>query len=120
MSDEPGFYKDGAWGIRIESDLVTVPAEGLFGSSGGGGGGKQFLRFEYVTKVPMCRRLIDEGLLSPEEVSWLNAYHDDCRSALTPRLSHDPRALAWLERETTAITTTATAATSSSPCTGGD
>jgi Xaa-Pro aminopeptidase len=64
-----------------------------------------FLRFEYVTKVPMCRRLTDESLLSPDETAWLNAYHDDCRAALSPRLSSDARALAWLERETRAIGT---------------
>jgi Xaa-Pro aminopeptidase len=40
-SNEPGFYKDGAWGIRIESDLVTVPTDGLFGSATGGSGNRR-------------------------------------------------------------------------------
>jgi Xaa-Pro aminopeptidase len=100
VSDEPGFYKDGCWGIRIESDLVALQAHGLFGSGPcGGSGNRPFLRFECVSKVPMCRALISEALLSPAEVAWLNEYHEDCRSSLSPLLADDPRALSYLERE---------------------
>ena len=71
MSDEPGFYKDGAWGIRIESDLITVPAPNL-PHVNGGSNKRPFLKFEYVTKVPMCRRLIDASLLSADDAAWLD------------------------------------------------
>ncbi|HVW91172.1 MAG TPA: aminopeptidase P family protein, partial [Devosia sp.] len=66
LSDEPGYYKDGEYGIRIEN-LVTVVESAL-------GGGK-YLEFETLTLAPIDTRPIDPTLLTPAERDWLNAYH---------------------------------------------
>ena len=107
LSDEPGFYRDGAFGIRIESDLVATEAETKYGW-----GSRPYLRFEYVTPVPMCRALIDVSLLAAEEVTWLDEFHARCRAELSAELLRDAagaddpecaRTLAWLHRETAPI-----------------
>ena len=107
LSDEPGFYRDGAFGIRIESDLVATEAETKYGW-----GSRPYLRFEYVTPVPMCRALIDVSLLAAEEVTWLDEFHARCRAELSAELLRDAagaddpecaRTLAWLHRETEPI-----------------
>ena len=77
LSDEPGFYKPGEFGIRIESDLVVVKAETRFAF-----GARPWLRFEYLTKVPFCRALIDASMLSTAEKDWIDAYHEDVRETL--------------------------------------
>jgi len=53
-----------------------------------------------LLQVPMCQALIDASLLSPAEVTWLNAYHADCAASLKPLLKKDARALEWLQRHT--------------------
>ena len=98
VSDEPGFYKPGDWGIRIESDLVSVPATTPTAEPMPPVGSRQWLAFEYVTKVPFCRKLIAVDLLSKQETAWIDAYHADVLAALTPLLSEPARA--WLEVET--------------------
>ncbi|WFD30335.1 Xaa-Pro aminopeptidase [Malassezia sp. CBS 17886] len=87
ISNEPGYYLDGEWGIRIENLII-----------------KGFLRFEHITMVPIQAKLIDGELLSPEERAWFNAYHDEVRAKLRPILEKqgDQRALQWLERECSA------------------
>ena len=67
LSNEPGYYQPGAYGIRLETLLLVQPAE--TGSS------KPFLRFEVLTLAPFDRRLIDPALLEPAERAWLDAYH---------------------------------------------
>lgn len=67
-------------------------------------GDKPYLGFEHVTMVPMCRKLIDESLITPREREWLNSYHKE----VWEKTSHyfegrDERALNWLRRETTPI-----------------
>ena len=95
MSNEPGFYLDGEYGFRIESDVITVKAEATKE------GGRKYLEFDCVTKVPMCRKLTDVAVLSKAELDWLNAYHEDCLASVGPLLKEqgDERALRWLERE---------------------
>ncbi|MDH3241818.1 MAG: aminopeptidase P family protein [Alphaproteobacteria bacterium] len=89
LSDEPGFYKTGAFGIRIETLLAVIPVKD--------GVGKRPMRgFETLTLAPIDRRLIDPKLLSEEERHWLNAYHARVAKALTPLL--DPATKAWLKR----------------------
>lgn len=92
-SNEPGIYKPGRWGIRIENLVLAVPAaRGEFG---------EFLRFETLTLCPIDTRCIDLALLQPHEVAWLNAYHAEVRARLLPHV--DGAARAWLELRTEAI-----------------
>ncbi|MEW6021198.1 MAG: aminopeptidase P family protein [Pseudomonadota bacterium] len=92
-SNEPGIYKPGRWGIRIENLVLAVPAaSGEFG---------EFLRFETLTLCPIDTRCIDLALLQPHEKAWLNAYHAEVRARLLPHV--DGAARAWLELRTEAI-----------------
>jgi Xaa-Pro aminopeptidase len=91
LSNEPGYYKQGAYGIRIEN-LVLVEERQIEGMEG------KYLGFETLTYVPLDRKLIDVGLLTPEEIAWVDGYHAEVRSLLSPRLAGED--LAWLERET--------------------
>ena len=75
LSDEPGFYLPGAYGIRLENLLLVQPAERP-------GATKTFLRFEVLTWAPFDRRLIDANLLTGPERAWLDAYHAQVRSIL--------------------------------------
>lgn len=89
-SIEPGVYRPGQWGIRIENLAANRPAEASeFGD---------FLRFETLTLCPIDARPIDVGLLDPAEADWLDAYHAEVRSRLAPKLEGE--ALAWLEQRT--------------------
>jgi len=95
MSNEPGFYLDGHYGFRIESDIVTVKS-GLSKE-----GERAYLEFDCVTKVPMSKSLTEVSLLNSTEKKWLNEYHQDCLESVKGLLQEagDSRALAWLERE---------------------
>jgi Xaa-Pro aminopeptidase len=66
-------------------------------------GDKQYLGFEHVTMVPMCRKLIDEKLLSPIEKEWLNRYHTEVFEKTKDFFEGDSRTLKWLKRETEPI-----------------
>jgi Xaa-Pro aminopeptidase len=91
LSNEPGYYKPGAYGIRIEN-LVLVEERQIEGAEG------RYLGFETLTFVPLDRKLILRELLTAEEIAWVDAYHAEVRALLAPRLAGDD--LAWLERET--------------------
>jgi Xaa-Pro aminopeptidase len=89
-SNEPGIYRPGRWGVRIENLVAAVPAEaGEFG---------EFLRFETLTLCPIDRRCLDRTILRADEIAWLDAYHRTVRERLAPLLSGPP--LAWLIRST--------------------
>jgi Xaa-Pro aminopeptidase len=89
-SIEPGLYRPGRWGVRIENLVLNVSAgESEFG---------EFLAFETLTLCPIDTRCIDRSLLRDDEVAWLNAYHGTVRERLAPRVSGD--ALAWLMQRT--------------------
>ena len=90
LSNEPGYYKTGAYGIRIENLVVVEPRE-IDGREG------DWLGFDTVTLVPIGRALVDAVLLSPAEVDWWNRYHARVREVLAPQLEGD--ALAWLKAE---------------------
>ena len=94
ISDEPGYYEDGSFGIRIENVVMVkeVQTKHQFGD-------KPYFGFEHVTLVPMCRKLIDVGLLSEREREWLNAYHREVLEKTGPFFKEDERTRAWLERE---------------------
>jgi Xaa-Pro aminopeptidase len=95
-SIEPGVYRPGQWGIRIENLVLNVPAAGLEESPFG-----EFLAFETLTLCPIDTRCLDRTLLRPDEVAWLNAYHATVRARLSPLVDGD--ALAWLLKRTTPI-----------------
>ncbi|MBM0169543.1 aminopeptidase P family protein [Altererythrobacter sp. C41] len=88
LSNEPGYYKGGEYGIRIENLILTVTRD----IPGGEG---DWLGFETLTFVPIDRTLVDRSLLTDEEIAWWNAYHAKTRAILAPQLEGE--ALAWLE-----------------------
>jgi Xaa-Pro aminopeptidase len=92
-SNEPGLYRPGQWGIRIENLVAAVPAMRTeYG---------QFLRFETLTLCPIDTRCIDAALLTAAERNWLNEYHQQVRERLLPRVQGEARQ--WLEQRTQAI-----------------
>lgn len=92
-SIEPGLYRPGRWGVRIENLVLNVPAATPEGSTFG-----DFLAFETLTLCPIDTRCIERSLLRADEVAWLDAYHATVRERLAPRLTG--AALAWLEART--------------------
>lgn len=91
LSNEPGYYRDGAFGIRIENLIKVERAPAL-----PGGDNREMNRFETLTYVPIERALIDVGMLDAQERDWLNAYHAACVEKLSDRLSD--AAKTWLMR----------------------
>ena len=96
-SNEPGYYKTGEYGIRIEN-LVVVRDPGDIP-----GGEKTMLGFETITRVPIDLNLVETAMLTDAERAWLNAYHADVRAALAPLLADDPQASTWLVQATKPI-----------------
>lgn len=93
-SIEPGLYRPGEWGVRIENLVMNVasPVTNAFG---------EFLEFETLTLCPIDTRCIDRSLLRADEIAWLNGYHAMVRERLAPLVSG--AALAWLNARTEAI-----------------
>ncbi|KAF2965765.1 hypothetical protein GQX73_g7791 [Xylaria multiplex] len=94
ISNEPGFYEDGSFGIRIENIVMVreVQTKYKFGD-------KPFLGFEHVTMVPYCRKLIDPNLLTAAEKQWLNDYNAEIFQKTKSFFEDDKLTLAWLEKE---------------------
>jgi Xaa-Pro aminopeptidase len=99
ISNEPGYYEDGKYGIRIENIVVVKETKTKYTF-----GEKPFLGFEHVTMVPYCRNLIDAKLLTEDEKAWLNAYHKEVLEKTRGFFEGDALTMAWLERETQPIT----------------
>lgn len=97
LSNEPGYYLDGKWGIRIENLVIVQPHKLPSGEEPPTS--KGFLQFERITMCPIQTKLIDSSLMTPEERAWVNEYHDEVLEKLRPRLAGDERALRWLEKE---------------------
>jgi Xaa-Pro aminopeptidase len=95
VSNEPGYYKTGAYGIRIENLQVVTEAADI------PGGERPMLGFETLTLAPIARALIVKALLSKDERDWLNAYHARVLGVVGPQLNGDAKA--WLEQETQPI-----------------
>jgi Xaa-Pro aminopeptidase len=91
LSNEPGYYAPGAYGIRIEN-LVLVEPRAI------PSGERPMLGFETLTLAPYDRRLIRPDLLAPEELAWIDAYHARVRDTLAPLLDAETRG--WLDRAT--------------------
>jgi Xaa-Pro aminopeptidase len=92
-SVEPGVYRPGQWGVRIENLVMNVPAQTPEGSTFA-----EMLEFETLTLCPIDTRCIDRSLLREDEVAWLNAYHAVVRERLAPLVGG--AALAWLMERT--------------------
>ena len=89
-SNEPGYYKAGDYGIRIENLVVVSEPEEI------AGGERPMMHFETITLAPIDRRLIEPRLLTAEEVAWVEAYHARVLAVLRPLVDADTRA--WLEQ----------------------
>ncbi len=96
LSNEPGYYRPGSFGIRIENLIYVKAAESVEG------GDLPMLSFETLTWCPIDRRLVLPDLLTQEEIVWLNAYHADVRNKLLP-LIDKPAVREWLVAATEAI-----------------
>jgi Xaa-Pro aminopeptidase len=92
LSNEPGYYKTGEYGIRIESLVVVTPLPAP------PGGEVPLYGFETLTLAPIDRALIDPKLLAPAEIAWLDAYHARVREAITPKV--DAETARWLGEAT--------------------
>lgn len=92
LSNEPGYYREGAWGIRLENLIVVREAAPL----PGGDAARRMSDFETLTFAPFDRRLVVVEELSRGERAWLNAYHAQVLEVLTPRVS--PATAAWLQQ----------------------
>lgn len=90
LSNEPGYYRAGDFGIRTENLMVVVPATPLTGADD-----RDFLMFDTLTYVPLDRRLIDATLLTQAEQDWIDGYHRDVLSLLQDQVQGDT--LAWLQ-----------------------
>src|SRR5258705_5237960 len=94
ISNEPGYYKTGEYGIRIENLVLVVPRE-IEGAE------KEMLGFETLTFAPIDRRLVDANMLDADELGWLNCYHAHVLAKIGPNLSGAD--LEWLQAACAAI-----------------
>ncbi|CAH3037706.1 unnamed protein product, partial [Porites lobata] len=97
LSDEPGYYEDGKFGIRLETAVLVQVANTKYHFDG-----HDYLKFEPVTYMPFQRKLIDVSMLSKPQVDWLNEYHRKTRQLIGGELRKQGKmaALSWLWRET--------------------
>lgn len=91
LSNEPGYYKPGAFGIRIENLIIVQPVT-IPGAE------RTMYGFETITFAPIDQRLIEPKLLTPDEIAWLNAYHKAVRAKISPLV--DKKTAAWLKTAT--------------------
>ncbi|KAG0333430.1 hypothetical protein BG000_009159, partial [Podila horticola] len=98
LTNEPGYYEDGKFGIRIENVMLVRKADTLHNF-----GGRGYYGFEHVTLVPMQIKLIERSLLTHLEIEWINAYHAECLEKVSPFLAKDSPGLKWLQREAVSI-----------------
>lgn len=97
ISNEPGYYKDGEYGIRIENDMAVRRAEGLkFGD-------RKFLKFENITLVPYCKKLINVTLLTEEERTQINTYHSKIWDKVVQFVQPQSITFKWLKQETSPL-----------------
>lgn len=99
LTDEPGFYIDNEVGFRVESELEIIKCHDSLGKTRQG---ENFLGFNYLTKVPFCKKLIDLNQLSGVEIDWINKYHESIRNDFGDKLLelNEKKAYDWLINET--------------------
>lgn len=98
VTNEPGFYADGKFGIRIENVLVVKEAD-----TPNRFGGVAFHAFENLTMAPIQTKLMDLSLMTEKDIAWVNQHHSTVWDRVFPLLNNDPRALQYLRRETLPI-----------------
>ncbi|KAI3978771.1 hypothetical protein MKX01_015946 [Papaver californicum] len=96
VTDEPGYYEDGNFGIRLENVLIVNDADTKFNF-----GDKGYLSFEHITWAPYQIKMMDTSMLVPDEIEWVNTYHSKCREILAPFL--DESEMTWLKNATEPI-----------------
>lgn len=96
-SIEPGLYREGQWGIRIENLVAATPVKNQEEQDFG-----QYMYFETLTLFPIDARLMDLELLEAKEISWINQYHERVYRELSPKIT-DSKVLEWLKERTKAI-----------------
>jgi Xaa-Pro aminopeptidase len=89
LSNEPGNYRPGAYGIRIENLILVAAAAAVAGAE------KPLNCFETLTLAPIDRRLVEPSLMTRQEIAWLDAYHARVRDALSASLDEETRG--WLQ-----------------------
>ena len=92
LSNEPGYYKTAAYGIRIENLVLVIAAPEPVGAE------KPLNAFETLTLAPIDRRLVEPGMLTTKERCWLDSYHERVQEIISPLV--DPPARKWLEQAT--------------------
>ena len=97
LSNEPGYYKEGEYGIRIENLVLVRKATETFED------GRDKFYFETISLVPLDKGLIVRNMLSDEEIEWVNMYHQRVFKALSPKLKENTTVLDWLEENTAAF-----------------
>jgi Xaa-Pro aminopeptidase len=88
-SNEPGYYKEGAYGIRTENLVLVTELQKV------AGGDREMMGFETLTLAPIDRRLIVKDLLSKDEIVWVDAYHARVLATIGPEVDAETRR--WLE-----------------------
>ena len=98
LSNEPGYYKTGAYGIRIENLIVVQPLDLPMAD-------RPMLGFEVLTLAPIDRNLVEPALMTQEEIAWLNAYHSQVREVMETQLSSEgsDAVIQWLRQATSPI-----------------
>jgi Xaa-Pro aminopeptidase len=92
LSNEPGYYKPAAYGIRIENLVLVIAAPEPIGAE------KPLNTFETLTLAPIDRRLVDAQMLTPKERAWLDSYHKRVNEVLSPLVDGPTRK--WLQQVT--------------------
>lgn len=93
LSNEPGFYEEGEYGIRIENVMYVKDAGYKYN-------GKDFYEFDTLTRVPFCKKLIDKTLLTADEIKWVNEYHHIVWDELSSSFEKGSLEYTWLRKET--------------------
>jgi Xaa-Pro aminopeptidase len=95
LSNEPGYYRAGAYGIRIENLVLVIEAPAVANAE------KPLHAFETLTLAPIDRRLVETSLMTADEIAWLDTYHARVRDALSSILDEPTRA--WLREACAAL-----------------
>ena len=111
LSNEPGYYREGAFGIRLENLMATMPATTI------AGGDRPMLGFETLTLAPIDRRLIDPTLLNSAQIAWLDAYHARVLGDIGPLVSAECQS--WLEAACAPISSCGVATQAGTPMSEG-
>jgi Xaa-Pro aminopeptidase len=104
ISNEPGYYEDGKYGIRIENlmEVQYVKAENNVETSEDDDAPKstekKYLNFKKLTMIPMQKNLVDLDMMTDTELDWLDAYHEQVLGKISPLVKDDTLALAWLTK----------------------